>query len=56
MIVGGVVSGTWALTHDHVTVDWFAEGGPPPRNGLADEVERLATIMGQPLGLSIQTA
>jgi hypothetical protein len=56
VIVGGVVSGTWALAHDHVTVDWFAEGGPPPRSGLADEVERLATISGLPLGLSIQTA
>ena len=56
VIVGGVVSGTWALTQDHVTVDWFAEGGPPPRSGLADEVERLATLSGLPLGLSIQTA
>ena len=56
VIVGGVVSGTWALTHDHVAVDWFAEGGPPARQGLADEVERLATILGLPLQLSVQTA
>jgi hypothetical protein len=56
VIVGGVVSGTWALTHDHVTVDWFAEAGPPQESGLADEVERLATITGVPLRLSIQAA
>jgi hypothetical protein len=53
---GGVVSGTWALTHDHVAVDWFAEGGSPPKKGLADEVERLATILDLPLQLSVQTA
>jgi hypothetical protein len=55
-INGGIVSGTWALTHDHVAVDWFAEGGPPPTKGLADEVERLATILDLPLQLSVQTA
>jgi hypothetical protein len=56
VIVGGVVSGTWSLTHDHVAVDWFAEGGPPAREALADEVERLSTISGAPLRLSIRTA
>jgi hypothetical protein len=56
VIVGGVVSGTWSLTQDHVAVDWFAEAGSPAREGLADEVERLATISGAPLRLSIQTA
>lgn len=56
VIDGGVVSGTWALTQDRVAVDWFAAGGPPPRNGLADEVERLAAILDRPLQLSVQTA
>jgi hypothetical protein len=51
----GVVSGTWAVTHDHVLVDWFAQGGPPPKKGLANEVERLATILDLPLQLSVQT-
>jgi hypothetical protein len=55
VIDGGVVSGTWTLTHDHVAVNWFAEGGPPPKKGLADEVERLATILGLPLQLSVET-
>ena len=56
VIDGGVVSGTWTLTHDHIAVDWFAEGGPPPKKGLADEVERLAKILDLPLQLSVQTA
>ena len=56
VIVGGVVSGTWALTHDHVAVDWFAEGGPPTRKGLAEEVQRLSTILGRPLQLSVRSA
>lgn len=56
VIAGGVVSGTWALKDDHVTVDWFVEGGPVPRKDLADEVERLATILERPLQLSVQTA
>ena len=54
VIDGGVVSGTWALANDHVAVDWFAEAGPPPRDRLEDEVERLATILGLPLQLSVQ--
>jgi hypothetical protein len=55
VIDGGVVSGTWTLTHDHVAVNWFAEGGSLPRKGLADEVERLATILDLPLQLSVET-
>ena len=56
VIVGGVVSGTWELAHDIVSVAWFAEGGPPPRNALADEVARLATILDLPLESSVGTA
>jgi hypothetical protein len=56
VIDGGVVSGTWALTDDHVAVDWFAEGGPPPKERLADEVGRLAAILDRPLRLSVQRA
>ena len=55
-IAGGVVSGTWALTDDRVAVDWFAEGRPPSKSGLADEVDRLAAIMDRPLRLSVGTA
>ena len=56
VIDGGVVSGTWTRTHDHIAVDWFAEARPPPRKRLADEVERLATILDLPIQLSVQTA
>jgi winged helix DNA-binding protein len=56
VIAGGVVSGTWALTHGHVAVDWFAEGEQTPGNGLAEAVKRLAAILDLPLQLSVQTA
>jgi hypothetical protein len=56
VIAGGVVSGTWALTGDSVAVAWFAELGPPPRRSMAEEVARLATILGRPLELTVRTA
>ena len=49
VIVGGVVTGTWTVTADQVHVSWFADAGPPQREGLAAEVERLATILDRPL-------
>lgn len=54
VVVGGVVSGTWALTDDHVTVAWFAEVGPLPRRALAEEVARLAVILDRQLELTIR--
>jgi hypothetical protein len=56
VIAGGVVSGTWTLTADQVVVAWFAEAGPPPREALAEEVARLATILNRLLRATIQTA
>ena len=53
VIVGGVVSGTWSLTRDRVTVDWFAERKPPTQ-ALADEVSRLAVILDRPLALAVE--
>jgi hypothetical protein len=53
VIVGGVVSGTWSLTRDRVTVDWFAERKPPTQ-ALADEVSRLAMILDRPLALAVE--
>jgi hypothetical protein len=55
VIAGGVVSGTWSVTDDRAAVTWFAEAGPPPRDALADEVERLAAIVGRPLQPEIGT-
>jgi hypothetical protein len=51
-VVGGVVSGTWSIRKDRVAIDWFA-GAPPPGKALEDEVDRLATLLGQPLESSI---
>lgn len=56
VIAGGVVSGTWSLTDDQAVVAWFAEAGPPPREALAEEVARLATILVRPLQPTVQAA
>ena len=44
--------GRGRLREDRVAIDWFA-GAPPPGKALEDEVERLATMLGQPLESSI---
>jgi hypothetical protein len=56
VVVGGVVSGTWSLTDDQVVTAWFAEAGPPPQDALAEEVARLASIIGRSLAPVIRTA
>ena len=56
VIAGGVVSGTWSLADDQLVTAWFAEAGRSPRDALADEVARLATILGRPLTPTVQTA
>jgi len=52
---GGVVSGTWSLVGDQVVTGWFAEAGTPACEELAEEVARLATILGRPLQSKVQT-
>jgi hypothetical protein len=54
VIAGGVVSGTWSLTDDRVVAAWFAEAGSPPREALAEEVMRLATVLDRPLRSTVQ--
>jgi hypothetical protein len=56
VVVGGVVSGTWSLADRQVGIAWFAEAGPPADAALADEVARLATILGRPLRPVVQMA
>jgi hypothetical protein len=56
VIVGGVVSGTWSLADGQVVAAWFTEAGPPPREALAQEVARLATILDRPLQSTVQIA
>ena len=52
-VVGGVVSGTWALNQDRVVIQWFAELGRAPSAALAAEVERLSGLVGRPLALEL---
>lgn len=56
VISGGVVSGIWSRTNDQIAVTWFDERGHPPREALAQEVARLARILGRSLQTAIQTA
>ena len=56
VVAGGVVSGTWSLTDGQLVTTWFADAGPPPQDALADEVARLATILGRPLTPTVRTA
>ncbi len=55
VVLGGVVTGTWAISDDQLAVGWFAEAGPVPRRAVADEGERLATILDRPLQLAVNT-
>jgi hypothetical protein len=56
VVAGGAVSGTWTLTNDEVLTAWFAEAGRAPKTALADEVQRLATILDTPLRSRVETA
>ena len=49
VIAGGVVSGTWSRRGGEVEVSWFEGNGAPPRKALEEQVNRLATMAGQPL-------
>lgn len=56
VIAGGVVSGTWTVSGDQLVTGWFAEAGEPPKAALAEEVQRLAAILDQPLRSTVQLA
>lgn len=45
VVVGGVVSGTWRLSGDDITLTLFGEAGPLPRDALEDEVMRLGDVL-----------
>jgi hypothetical protein len=48
-VAGGVVAGTWKLDGEVARLSWFREAGRPPRRALAQQVERIASVMGRPL-------
>jgi len=56
VIVGGTVTGTWSAGADQIVVDLFAEGKQPEPAALAEEVARLAVILGRPLRPMVRTA
>ena len=45
VLVGGVVSGTWRVRGDDLTVTWLG-GGTAPRAAIEAEAERLAAVLG----------
>jgi hypothetical protein len=53
VVVGGRVSGTWALDGDRVAVDWFREAGRIPRRALAAEAARLSRLLDSDLHLDV---
>ncbi len=52
VVVGGVVCGTWARRGGELAVTWL-DGRPRPDDGIAQEAERLAAVLGQDLRLSL---
>lgn len=48
VIVGGVMSGTWARRTDEIVVDWLDER-PPPTSAMEREADRLGAILGRDL-------
>jgi hypothetical protein len=55
VIAGGVVSGTWSVTKEGATVNWFSEVAPLPEESLAEQVARLAVLLGRTLQVTIRT-
>lgn len=53
VICGGVVSGTWAMRGNRVSVGWFGAGAVPTAE-ISDEVTRLGTIVGEELELELE--
>lgn len=52
VVAGGVVSGTWSVKADQLTVTWFRGRTP----ALGEEIARLSTILGRPLRATVTTA
>ena len=53
VLAGGVVAGTWQLDGERLAVVWFPEAGDLPADKLEAEVDRLSTIVGRPLSLTV---
>jgi hypothetical protein len=53
VVAGGVVSGTWEIDGDRARIDWFREGGKPPREALEEELARLSRILERELSPTV---
>jgi hypothetical protein len=53
VVVGGVVSGTWARKGDRLVVSWLGDG-PRPDAAIEEEAARLAGILGEELDLDVR--
>ena len=54
VVLGGVVSGTWEMKRDEVTVTWFKEAGKSPAKQIDAEVKRLAGVLDQDLKVRVE--
>ena len=54
VVAGGVVSGTWSIRADDVTVTWPVDAGAPPTPALEAEVARLAELLQRPLRATVE--
>jgi hypothetical protein len=53
VVAGGVVSGTWSVKADELTVTWFPARGRPPRKAFDEEIARLSAILDRPLKVTV---
>ncbi len=54
VVVGGAVTGTWAVEGDDLRIEWFTEAGPVPSDALDVEVGRLGGILERSLRVTIE--
>ena len=54
VVVGGVVTGTWAIDGDDLRIEWFREAGTIPSDALDGEVGRLGGILERSLRVAVE--
>jgi hypothetical protein len=52
VLAAGVVSGTWKIQKDTLTISWFASTGDVPSGEIESATGRLATLLGRDLHLA----
>jgi hypothetical protein len=53
VIFGGFVAGIWSVADDTLMITW-SDKRKAPKEQIAEEVERLALILGRPLDWAIE--